>query len=346
MSAAPRVIRKEEAQRLGEMNHKPREKPKTVGIVIRNLNEEQHIGRLLSGVAHQTMQPNKIVIVDSGSTDASVEIASRFGAQIENIDPRIFSFGRSLNIGCEAADTDFIVVASAHVYPVYDTWLEKLLAPFEDERIALSYGRQIGGHTTKFSEAQLMRRWFPEVSTAVQAHPFCNNANAAIRRDLWKSEPYNEELTGLEDLAWARRAIELGYLLAYVAESPVVHAHDETWNRLRNRYRREAIAHRRIYADERMRAGEALALLIRNVSADYATAIRQGRLLRNFAAIPSFHSAQFIGAYQGFLQDEDTPGDLKRRFYYPTDETEQGAVGSSIGRKIDYMGQQGAHANA
>ena len=308
----------------------------SIGVVIRSLNEEQHIGRLLTGLSHQTVRPDEIVLVDSGSTDATVEIAARFGARIETIAPADFSFGRSLNLGCKALDTDVLVIASAHVYPLYDSWIEHLVRPLERPEVALSYGRQVGDHRTKFSEQRLMLRWFPAQSTPTQTHPFCNNANAAVRRKVWAELPYDEELTGLEDLDWARRAMARGHLLSYVAEAPVVHVHEESWQRLRDRYRREAIAHKRIYEDQQMSAVEAVGLGVRHTIADYASAARRGALLRNLVAIPSFHAAQFLGAYQGFAQVGDVPASLKRRFYYPVPDADPGQGAGEIGAAIDY----------
>lgn len=308
----------------------------TVGIVIRSFNEEQHIGRLLTGIAHQTRPPEEIVLVDSGSTDATVEIASRFGAKVCQIAPEDFSFGRSLNLGCSLIESEIIAIASAHVYPTHDTWLEHLVAPFANDQVALSYGRQIGDERTKFSEHQLLLRWFPVQSLETQDHAFCNNANAAIRRTLWESLPYDENLTGLEDLHWARRAIDKGYILSYVAEGMVVHVHEEDWSRLRNRYRREAIAHKRIFEEHRMGWVEAVRLGLTHTVSDYRAAARERVLLRNLIAIPSFHSAQFVGAYQGFAQEGDASSDLKRRFYYPRPDIVGEAADELIGRRIDY----------
>jgi rhamnosyltransferase len=308
----------------------------SIGVVIRSLNEEQHIGRLLTGLSHQTVQPNHVVLIDSGSTDATVEIAGRFGADIRTISPDQFSFGRSLNLGCSILETEIVVIVSAHVYPVYDTWLDQLVKPLASDQVALSYGRQLGDERTKFSEEQLMRRWFPDASVPVQQHPFCNNANAAIRRDIWAAQPYDEDLTGLEDIDWARRAIDKGYFLAYVAESPVVHVHEESWDRLVTRYRREAIAHRRIYETQRLSALEASALAVRHIMSDYRMAIRQRVLLRNLISIPSFHSAQFVGAYRGFAHTGEIPRELKRHFYYPSRNGVRRRDPEMHGRVIDY----------
>jgi glycosyltransferase involved in cell wall biosynthesis len=289
----------------------------SASVVIRCFNEEQHIGRLLTGLLKQAVRPHQIIVVDSGSTDATLAIASRFPVEIHSIEPDSFSFGRSLNMGCRAAGGDLIAVVSAHVYPVYDTWLEELTAPFADADVALTYGRQEGDERTKYSERQILAHWFPAQSEPRQTHPFCNNANAAIRREVWSQQLYDEDLTGLEDIDWAKRAIEAGHVISYVASAPVVHAHDESWGQLVNRYRREAIAHRHIYREQRMSALEAVRLASGNILSDYYHAIRDRAFLPNVASIPAFRVAQFWGTYRGFGQRGAAPAVLRRRFYYP-----------------------------
>lgn len=288
-----------------------------ISVVVRCFNEERHIGRLLTGLMKQTLRPDQIVLVDSGSTDATLEIASHFPVEVHTIQPEQFSFGRSLNIGCAAARGELIVVASAHVYPVYETWLAELTTPLADPEVALAYGRQIGDANTKYSEGRVMARWFPVTSVPRQDHPFCNNANAAITRSGWQAQPYDESLTGLEDVDWAKRQMEGGGAIAYVASAPVVHAHDETWGQLLNRYRREAIAHKRIYREHGMSALETVRLSIANIASDYVHAARDGVLGRNVLSIPAFRAAQFVGTYRGFRQRGETSAALRRHFYYP-----------------------------
>ncbi|MCX7977047.1 MAG: glycosyltransferase family 2 protein, partial [Bellilinea sp.] len=134
-------------------------------VVIRAYNEEKHIGRLLSGIMQQTLRDVQIVLVDSGSTDATVAIASRFPVEVVHIRPQEFTFGRSLNLGIAQTRADVVVMASAHVYPVYPDWLERLIEPFEDAQVAVAYGKQRGAATTQYSEHQVFRRWFPDQST-------------------------------------------------------------------------------------------------------------------------------------------------------------------------------------
>ena len=91
----------------------------------------------------------------------------------------------------------------------------------------MTYGKQRGPANAQFSEQQIYYQWYPDVSKPRQATVFCNNANAAIRKSLWEKNPYDETLTGLEDLAWAKWANEQGYGIAYVAEAEIIHVHNE-----------------------------------------------------------------------------------------------------------------------
>ena len=290
-----------------------------VSIVIRCYNEEQHIDRLLSGLMKQTVNNVEIIVVDSGSTDATVSIASRYPVRILSIQPDEFSFGRALNIGCRAATGDLIVIASAHVYPVCQDWLEQLLAPFADPDVALTYGKQRGCDTTKYSEHQIFVIWFPDESHFIrhQSYPFCNNANAAIRRCLWEEVPYDETLTGLEDLDWAKRVLSLGYGIAYVPEAEIIHVHHETPRRIYNRYRREAIALKQIYPQEHFHLRDFIRLFAANTISDYYHAWHDHCIKPNLVSILIFRLMQFWGTYRGFAQRGLVNNQLRQTFYYP-----------------------------
>lgn len=288
-----------------------------VSIVIRTYNEARHIGKLLVGIAAQRLKAREVIVVDSGSTDGTDLIAQRMNAKVLRIDQREFTFGRALNMGCAAAEGDIIVFVSAHVYPTYDTWLEKLVAPFADERVVLSYGRQRGNKINKFSEHQIFEKWFPPSASLPQRGYFCNNANCAIRRTAWASQSYDETLTGLEDLAWAKTAQEAGGWLAYIADAEIVHVHDETWTQVQNRYRREALAMRHIDKDARFSLLDFVRLLAANIAADLCVAFAQGVLTRELNSILRFRYHQMLGTYQGYNGPPELSAELRQRFYYP-----------------------------
>jgi len=286
-------------------------------LVIRAYNEEKHIGRLLEGVSHQTVRNVEIILVDSGSTDATVSIAEHYGARVVRIPPVDFTFGRSLNLGIAAAGRELVAIASAHVYPVYPDWLERLVEPFSDPRVALTYGKQRGADASRFSEKQVFAHWFPDQSNPAQGQPFCNNANAAIRMSVWKEHPYDETLTGLEDLAWAKAALESGHAVAYVAEAEVVHVHDETPGGVANRYRREAMAFKKLYPEAHFSLYDFARMTFANVSSDLWRAGKNGVFWRSAISVFWFRVMQFWGTYQGYRQSLEWNWQLRQTFYYP-----------------------------
>ncbi len=286
-------------------------------LVIRAYNEEKHIGRLLEGIRHQTLKQVEVILVDSGSTDRTVEIAQNYGAQVVRIKPQEFTFGRSLNLGIQQASHEWVVIASAHVYPVYPDWLERLLAPFQDERIALTYGKQRGNERSFFSERQIFFQWYGEQTNLWQNHPFCNNANAAIRRKLWQQHPYDETLSGLEDIAWAKWAIEQGYRIAYVAEAEIIHVHQETPRAVYNRYRREAMAFKRIFPHETFSFQDFLRLTLSNCLSDLWHAYQSKELWHHWRDILWFRLMQFWGTYRGYRERGTLTWHLRQTFYYP-----------------------------
>jgi len=314
-------------------------------IIIRAYNEGRHLGRLLEGIQQQSVKDIEIILVDSGSSDETLAIAEAYAARIVHIQPQDFTFGRSLNLGLAAATHELVVIASAHVYPVYPDWLERLLEPFNNPATGLTYGKQRGSpgsstgrrasgpgsstpneyggrrgrstQTTKFSEHEIFARWFPEEPNLEQTQPFCNNANAAIRKRLWNEHSYDETLTGLEDLAWAKWALNQGYSLAYVPAAEIIHIHNETPRGVFNRYRREAMAFKRIYPEAHFSLYDFIRMVSSNIINDLWQAAQQKVLVSSFASIFWFRWNQFWGTYQGYRQSLEWNWQLRQTFYYP-----------------------------
>ena len=302
-------------------------------VVIRAYNEEAHLGRLLDGIAHQTIKNVQVIVVDSGSTDRTVQIARENQAEVVHIHPKEFTFGRSLNSGIQKAKADVVVIASAHIYPIYPDWLQKLIAPFKIKQVALTYGKQRGSSTSHFSENQIFTHWYPQDDQINQRNPFCNNANAAIRRSLWRRQPYDENLPALEDLAWAKWVIEKGYRIDYLAEAEIVHVHNESSQGIYNRYRREGMAFKQIYPHENFNLLDVLHLFFTNTKSDLYEACKQGFLSKQFCKIINFRWNQFWGTYQGYRQSGPLTWQLKRSFYYP--RAAESPINENSIRKVD-----------
>jgi glycosyltransferase involved in cell wall biosynthesis len=297
----------------------PGESP-AASIVIRCFNEAEHIGKLFSELKRQTFTDYEVVVVDSGSDDGTLDIVTAEDVTLVHIAKEDFSFGRSLNLGCAAARGAILVFISAHCYPEHEDWLANLVEGFDDEKVAVVYGRQRGIVDSHFSEQQIFKRWFPDDSVARQEGPFSNNANAAVRRSLWEAHPYDEALTGLEDVAWAQEVMREGWWVSYRADAGVIHVHNETPSQIRNRYRREAITFQKVFPGEHFNAWDFLRLSSGNVIADVRAAADSGHAWRDMWPILRFRVSQFAGTYQGFHQRRPPSSDLKQRFYYPEEK--------------------------
>ena len=292
----------------------------TASIIIRTYNEARHLGGLLQGIARQYQNgfDHEVIVVDSGSTDETLDIARKEGARIVSIPKEEFSFGRSLNVGCEAAQGDTLVFISGHCVPASDRWLHELVQPIYDGRVSLAYGRQLPGNENKFSEGQLFLKFYPEDSQLPQDGFFCNNANAAIGKAIWTDYRFDEELTGLEDMELGQRLVEDGMKIGYVAEAPVYHHHSETWRQIKGRYEREAIALRKIMPEVTISVGDFVRYFASGVLLDASKAIQDRCFWSNSRELLLFRLLQFWGSYRGNHHHKRLTREEKERYFYPS----------------------------
>jgi hypothetical protein len=160
---------------------------------------------------------------------------------------------------------------------------------------------------------------FPDESVIPQNHALCNNANAAIRRELWEQHRFDESLSGLEDLAWGTWAIGHDHLLAYSAEAEVIHIHSETPRQVYRRYRREAIALAQIRPEESFNLFDFLQLYLSNVRRDLHQAVLDRKLFDVLWEVLWFRWMQFMGTYAGFRHAGPVTDEVIQAFYYPND---------------------------
>lgn len=292
-----------------------------VSVVIRTLNEERYLEELLSAIQCQVSDVFEIetVIVDSGSSDRTLAIAKGHGARITYIEQERFSFGRSLNVGCDFARGEILIFVSGHCIPASTTWLHELCAPIYEGRVQYTYGRQLGRDSTKFSERQVFDKYFPNYSMIPQKGFFCNNANAALAKSMWQTTPFDEELTGLEDMHLARRVVESGGFVGYVSTAQVYHIHDERWSQVKRRYEREAIALQKINPEIHMTFTDFLRCVFSSCISDFGVALRNKVFLREFKNICLFRFLQYWGGYRGNHIHRMLSQEAKRKYFYPNE---------------------------
>jgi rhamnosyltransferase len=193
-----------------------------VSVVIRTKDEAASIGRLLDILASQQVDGgSEVIVVDSGSTDGTPDIARERVTTMIEIPASAFTFGRALNLGADAATAPVVVALSAHAFPYDDGWLARMLAHFQDDRVACATGAMAGP-----DDAPLHGPVSQDFAMA-QRNPFWGYSNAAgaFRRDLWRQRPFLEELPGTEDKEWAWHWLSRGHLAILDPALVVDHSH-------------------------------------------------------------------------------------------------------------------------
>src|SRR5574339_841888 len=118
---------------------------------------------------------------------------------------------------------------------------------------------------------------------------------------------------------WSKWAKDQGYKIAYVAEAEIIHVHNETPSGVFNRYRREAMALRRIYPEAHFNFYDFLRLTITNIFSDIWHALREKELLKDFFSIFWFRFMQFHGTRMGHREISLITPQLRETFYYARD---------------------------
>jgi len=195
-----------------------------LSIIVRTKNEERWIGKCLSSVFSQDFKDFEVVLVDSGSTDRTVEKAKNFNVKIVNYEGE-FRPGKAINLGIKNSAGKYIVILSGHCIPVNSQWLTNFVREIESPEVAGVYGRQEPlPFSSDLDKRDLLYTFGPE--RRVQSKDsFFHNANSIIKREAWEKVPFDEEINHIEDKVWAKKVLKEGYKLVYTPEASVFHYH-------------------------------------------------------------------------------------------------------------------------
>ena len=210
-----------------------------LSVVIPVKNGGDDLGRCLDGIAAQALDEEvEVVVIDSGSTDGSVELARARGAVVHEIPAQEFSHGASRNLGARLAKGELLVFISQDAYPLDERWLERLSRPLRGEpSVAGVYGRQLPHAGARPPERYFLDFLYgaqPRRQRAAGTHELTmettlfSNVNAAMPRALWERFPFVEDIIMSEDQDWSRRVLLDGLRVAYEPQAAVRHSHNYT----------------------------------------------------------------------------------------------------------------------
>lgn len=225
-------------------------------ILIPVKNGGALLGDVLDAVlTQQAPWAFEVIVVDSGSSDGSVDLARQRGVRVEIIAPAEFGHGRTRNQLASMSSGEFLVFITQDARPASTHWLQHLVQACDAAPdVAGAFGPhrahpdarwvtqcELAQHFAGFGQEQSVvrlddrERFARDPGYRQWLHFFSSN-NACIRRSVWERIPL-PEVAFAEDQTWALRAIEAGYGKAFAPDAVVYHSHDfGVWETLQRNF--------------------------------------------------------------------------------------------------------------
>lgn len=267
-------------------------------VAILTYNGDQYLDEILTAVERQEIDGEvEVLVIDSGSTDGTLEILSRHqGIRLHEIPNSEFGHGRTRDLAARLAKGEYVAYLTHDATPADPRWLAELLAPMRDDgRIAAVLGRQVPRpHCHPMLRYEILDTFAglgPEFGITVfrdrpdfasraefEAAAFYSDVNAAARRDVLVGDVPYRDVSYAEDQLFGRDLLAAGYRKAYAPRAAVIHSNDLTIREAGRRAVDEVIGLRRIgTAIPEMRGGQALRAMVRGVLRDSARIVRDRR---------------------------------------------------------------------
>jgi O-antigen biosynthesis protein len=206
------------------------------GVMLRSCIE--------SALRQHTSFAYELIIIDSGSTDGSIEkIQNLKDVAVLKIPKATFGHGKTRNLGAKIAKGDYVAYLTQDAIPANQFWLRNLVQPLlEDREVAGVLGAHIAhqdhSHLTDNDLFNHFYEWIAKkhsipIKIDINEEPahvfdwqrFYSDNNSCLRRSVWESLPYPDVAYG-EDQIWAETILKAGYKKAFAPMSIVYHSHE------------------------------------------------------------------------------------------------------------------------
>ncbi len=188
--------------------------------IIRTYNSTATLGRAIASLRVQTV-PVNVLVVDSGSTDGTLELARLTADQVLSIPTESFTYGGALNVGARAAATPVHAALSSHCALPHEHWAERVVEHILDGPAVAVCGQPSGPDGRPLEIPLRADHAF------LRSHPFWgfSNHGSAWAASAWSTCPFDESLPSSEDREWSWRVTEPGGVIVFDPELSVAGGH-------------------------------------------------------------------------------------------------------------------------
>lgn len=205
-----------------------------IGVVVVTHAARHHLPHCLPPLLGSPLRP-RVLVVNSSSSDGTVELACEMGAETLVVPRHHFNHGLTRELARRHLATSVVVMLTPDAYPEDSGFVDRLTLPIREQRAAVAYGRQTPREAADLLErvgrafnypAQSQLRSLDDWATYGSYTHFCSNACAAwSNRALDAIGGFRATLVSEETIAVAE-LLARGERIAYVADAVVRHSHD------------------------------------------------------------------------------------------------------------------------
>jgi hypothetical protein len=186
-----------------------------------------------------------LVIDSSSNPNGECNVAMRRVADVwQSIPEGSFGHGSTRNLAVEWSSTPITAFISQDAHPASEGWLVALVRPLAEGRAHASYGRQLVLESN--AERQATFSFLYPDSGEVKSKDrlrelglrtfHFSDVTSAFLTEVVRRVQFPAHLRTFEDIGVAKRLLDAGYLIAYVPEASVFHAHHMRLKEMAKRY--------------------------------------------------------------------------------------------------------------